>query len=619
MDKLPLDFYDPQFPTQNNEARRQLSVPFNAPALAWHNGFWRPKDSLETWRNNIDKVMLEVYRAAKRLCPTVETPNREGEFLNLFANKVEINDGVMTEIKNAKPERIKFLLPFESSSLTIVAGISKEFWTLTFVLEVFVPKYYRSKKGRSKTPPGVRRIKNLFIRMVKSINSGKMGSVKDGNEETSYRELPFLSFVDFIDSTIVDRAIWHNDFNSHSPWGGKFLDFKGLIVPISPNKSRLCEAPDIGEFGALPLPKKEIAPDSPETYWRLSTKWRNDSKTSPEKTIIPFRWPRKKEWLAVVNKVWPVIQRMHNKIRSPEISISTFQGRRSLYVSSLGKTSATEIGDLAQARRISSVKYLVLVAHHSKWELGRLIDRLHRAGTMRVSAMRDILRIEHASTQLDELRKAISRERNALGDIAARTKKGEGPWNRVFNYHHALREIQDAMPDGLDFRIFRSQYYIQQFGYHAAALRIGRITGFQQYDEFVKRRLSVAFETITMTLERYREARSELDVFLQRVQAEHAIYLGQETKSLNEESVKLNKEAVKLTKEAEAIVGVGSVYYLGFAAATIVAGVGGSAKDKDTFLPIMFTCLLIAFVGWLIRERRRRSRARNRHSLPADL
>jgi hypothetical protein len=161
---------------------------------------------------------------------------------------------------------------------------------------------------------------------------------------------------------------------------------------------------------------------------------------------------------------------------------------------------------------------------------------------MRVAAMRDISGVEAAGVALENLRVGIGKKLTDLIANDARKNRSEELRKRVIDISNELDKVRNhaSLSGGLEYRLLQSQYYIQQFHHHAAALRIERVTGFQQYDEFVKRRLSAAFDAITITLERYKEARNEIDVLLQRAQAEVSI---------------------KLTRKAEVIIAIGALYY----------------------------------------------------------
>jgi Protein of unknown function (DUF3422) len=59
---------------------------------------------------------------------------------------------------------------------------------------------------------------------------------------------------------------------------------------------------------------------------------------------------------------------------------------------------------------------------------------------------------------------------------------------------------------GILYRIEQSRYYKAQFDKNVQALRIGRLEGYQRYDEFVERRLGAAFDFIDRLGRRYERA-----------------------------------------------------------------------------------------------------------------
>lgn len=632
---------DQQFYIQNNSARRQLTSPINAPALTWHHGFWKPeKEDADDWRRKVDITMHTIFEILVAEFGCVRSENVDGNQLNLFSHWVGLKDRSTDEENSANRSiadalagcpnpvytkfgkfvrnTIKYEVPFDSSTFIVIAEMSKEFWTLTYVLEV-VPDYYKYDSRLKETPQLVSEVLEMLCETIGKLRA-PCGTPEQHEEnfrgwsEGSAGPMATLKkFRAMLDASINTGVVskLFEDRTKPPPWGGKFLDFQGILMPcVQESAETSCEKTHHCRTRLRRVERvlrhrlsgcDSRAEAQKDTQWSFGVEWRKIDQ-SPKDTVAPFRRPTRQGWLNIVSRLWPAVDSMREGAAPTEVTVSTFQSGRSLYVSSLGRRYTSEVVDsrpASEARRARSVKFIVVVAHHNKWELGRLIDRLHKAGTMRVAAMRDIAGIEGAGDYLSKLRSSIWNDFGSLMENGFHGNRGEELRERVVARQNELRNIHESSgPDGLEFRVSQSQYYIQQFKVHAEALRIGRVTGFQRYDVFVQRRLSSAFETVTMVFVQFKEARDELDALLQRVQSELS---------------------VELTRNAEAFIAVGSVYYLGIVCASVVGGALGLAKDiKDQYaVPAAFVPLLFLFTASLLWKRIQqwRSRKRLKHEL----
>jgi hypothetical protein len=161
----------------------------------------------------------------------------------------------------------------------------------------------------------------------------------------------------------------------------------------------------------------------------------------------------------------------------------------------------------------------------SRWQIGRLVDRLNLLGVLRLAAIMDVENLRKVDTKIDD----IELELAAVSKIFDSSEKGatdrlRGPRTQLDGIHKLFAEIDapvgtPATPStpetrplvdgGLEYRIERSRYYVKQWREGIKDLRILRIEGFQPYDSFVERRLGATFDYIHRLGLRYDRIKGE--------------------------------------------------------------------------------------------------------------
>jgi hypothetical protein len=196
----------------------------------------------------------------------------------------------------------------------------------------------------------------------------------------------------------------------------------------------------------------------------------------------------------------------------------------------------------APAKELIPLEY-VLYVHQSyniggklggvnKWQLGRLVDRVHLLGTVRLASLKDLRQLRKVGETLSHLDSYINAARQAIdpatqsepgrdGGFAERKRQNERRKN-------ALKYIQEAHSTfgritgkfnektktntGILYRIEQSRYYKEQFDKNLEALRIGRFEGYQRYDQFIERRVGPAFDFIDRLGRRYERATNTISM-----------------------------------------------------------------------------------------------------------
>jgi hypothetical protein len=174
--------------------------------------------------------------------------------------------------------------------------------------------------------------------------------------------------------------------------------------------------------------------------------------------------------------------------------------------------------------------YLVLEDTLNTWQLGRLIYRMHRAGTARVAAMMHFDQIQRADEILSRVEYKLEKSLDSSRELAEPDEELENQARAALRVSNReveieLRKIAALDLDGsLDYRIERSRYYVSQFNRITKSLRIKRVHGFQTYVEFVQQRLGPVFEYIDRIGSRHARVQSDRGLLLRRLMSLEALY-----------------------------------------------------------------------------------------------
>jgi hypothetical protein len=207
-----------------------------------------------------------------------------------------------------------------------------------------------------------------------------------------------------------------------------------------------------------------------------------------------------------------------------ELTISRFLDGRCIYASTLGAQPPE-----SEQKAEQPITYFILTNAVNSWQTGRLVDRIHTLGTLRLAARRYLGLLNKAGDDLHELEKEILETVDPRIPSMIMSDFATNEVMRVLSDASSrLRGIRQSIPGGLPYRVERSRYYRSQFKTLLTALRLGpggRIEGFQPYDEFVERRFGSAYEFIDMAGKRFDRVEHQLSVFYQRVRTAEAASL----------------------------------------------------------------------------------------------
>ncbi|MEA3017527.1 MAG: hypothetical protein QOI38_2249 [Sphingomonadales bacterium] len=202
---------------------------------------------------------------------------------------------------------------------------------------------------------------------------------------------------------------------------------------------------------------------------------------------------------------------------STEFTLSRFLDDRAFYATALGYQP-----DILARPHNDPLYYLLYEDTLNPWQLGRLIYRVHRAGTVRIAAIMHFDALRSATETLARVEGNLEQatwEMSKFGDSAKNPELRKRLLDQQVLVEADLSKLSELKLDGtLEARIERSRYYVRQFERVSGALRIKRVVGFQPYDEFVTQRMGPVFESIDSLGRAFERVRHDRAALVGRIQ-----------------------------------------------------------------------------------------------------
>ena len=527
--------YNDQYRALNVGAHRRPAPWMGTPGLVWHLGFWKPSSIADTkWYECIDYFLFQVFMYLSNYhhmsCGQANellTPNSDGERLYIFRHSFLIpknaeNWDAETHDFEIIPNEQRLVRYDVFSARSCFHGIwvhtraelHSEYWTLSFFCD-----FDRANWDLIKEHHKLSYIHQLFNEIGEFLEARFARHwhteipVND-NAESSLRKrirsTMVLGLSDLLkeDILIKCKKSYPKEF-IFTNLGEIFAEFYGNI------------------FGIHTRHVSDEDDDTP--LIKFSRPGNKEVKKTVPAQISRHLYDRRTA-LHVIDALWPILRGLHSekdldsRHGKPEYTISLFQGRRSLYITSLGYSGQDLPRVGPEPMPEEPVIYTIAVAHPSRWQLGRLIDRINQLGTLRLAAVRDLKQITMASDEIHKLEKA----------------KAGGENTRIMA--EKLTNAGSLVTGGLMYRIERSRYYVQEYKEQMRQLRVSRLEGFQPYTDFVQRRLFKTFDFIDRVGRRYTEVRSDIEFLLD--------------KQRNDMLAKRQSDTNKLLESAEFIISV---------------------------------------------------------------
>jgi hypothetical protein len=463
------DFYQ-----MNAGAHRRRATNFGAPALTWHRAFWinvpysqdfpnftiadleaKREEARIDLKNKIDEFIVRfrnfVLTGARiggtprcQIHPTVGAKtflfNRVVDSTDLtpitnYDDLTEAQREVLNDVLYSDNRVVVIEFNWEGIAATARIEFHTEYFSITTIAELKAVSGDMTEYGE-------------LVAYLQSVN--KRPSPADIVQADGLRKFFFFDFWDHRVALMAeDTAL--RDILTDDAFQNLFADFRGLV--ISNMTFKLQNEPEFGQSEGLAWGKQ-----------------------------IDF-------------KLLPLFTEAKNY----ECTASYMLDGRALYMTTLGPQLPE-----AQDWDLLPLQYIFYVhesdhqtGRHtivSKWQLGRLVDRVHLLGTVRLASLKYLPQLREASTSLagfDGYAKEARDDRT--GGISVRSLRRAHL--QLANIAAKFGELTKT-DTGMSYRVERSRYYVEQFNANLETLRIRRLEGYQRYDEFVRHRLGPVFDFI---------------------------------------------------------------------------------------------------------------------------
>ena len=567
----------PEYAQLHGGAHRKIATRFGVPSLVRHIGYWKPVErTQEQWINKIDERLLRLFQ---RLTLLLSKP--DGNIIGPLSVTAESGDDLVffktcyrkdaqtptpLDVTNMpellKPNRFRVIIyrfKWHYIPATIRFELHTEYVTVSLILDASrtIPDQHIDS---AKQHDEFNLFNDSFDELAKVMLHGFPKSASGHCLfDTLYTSLHVLFFNETL-SPIGDSCKSDSD-----EIGRIFADFRTIIIGDRPETS----ADGINRFFRKPFSQSgqsSAAIDSdariPDAHWASNIL----------RAVLPFMQlpvPKKKPFSKF------------------DLTASRLVDGRAIYITGLGPQPTKEATPLFGLYYWSKM---------SRWQVGRVLDRLHNLGILRLAAIIDVNKlrdigtsIDAIETKLDDARKAFDKQPSALSERKDRLKEARVKLDQVhilFSRTDATKANRiDSIDGGLEYRVERSRYYVRQWRDGLKDLRILRIEGFQPYDSFVERRLGATFDYIHRLGLRYDRIKGET-ARLEQYYMTQASVISQET------SVNLQRNIEDFQKWGEiALLVVLLPYYAGH------LFIGANGYDEHEVHPKLWTIIWCLGIG----------------------
>jgi hypothetical protein len=197
-----------------------------------------------------------------------------------------------------------------------------------------------------------------------------------------------------------------------------------------------------------------------------------------------------------IEAIWPMVKHLNPYVKrsqetkpemgveiysqSREITISDVSEGRAIYISSLGGVRASPASSAYYP-----LSYILLFPHKSRWQIGRIAEKIHLMGLYRLASLYYFNDITDLSDELESLIQDLDSDR------------------KVENISDRFRIIRKGGNSGLLHKVEWTLYYIKVLNSMIDQIRFSRVIGFQTYPEFVRRRIEPQLMLIDKTRQRF--------------------------------------------------------------------------------------------------------------------
>jgi hypothetical protein len=506
----PHEYYDDLM----GGARRKPALPIAGPAVTRHLAFFYPNDQTlkrETWVNTIEKYILALYHhlSDNDYLPHTRSLRKEDSRLYLLDNSFALDDKSGDKPKQIRDRaaryqtfRVRFYYGLMPVSVSV--ELHDEYFTVSAIIDVAWPP----QEEHPYKPTDWKATDDLInaIKGFEKTASERLEQAKKSHGETALKRQHQLAFKSAY--RIIYETIWEefHDAIFEPPLvkakntckcelGGVFADLRGFVATIGHERFIHEPGTHVRKYSL----KQRIGG---ETFGSASTVEEVDVVLYAD-VLLP--------WLKADKGFEQREQdREPDRTEPVEFTVSLLLRKRTLFASALGAQLSRRRGEQGP------VTYIALSKNAARWQAGRLIDRIHMLGTLRIAALYNLPHLIRADDQLRDLENEIKTFVSPLPEQSnnLEEERPEQPGKLEEKLRGWLKKFYDIerQPEngkaqiigGLAYRAERSGYYQSQFQEHLEGFPVDRIEGFAPLDEAVNRRLAGDYQLIRTVAEHHR-------------------------------------------------------------------------------------------------------------------
>jgi hypothetical protein len=472
------------------------------------------------YRDLVDRQDDSIITDLRMTHPSAE---RTDEAVPLFGIWLSESNGAFGRKPNASSRSdsyraIKIYFSWQGLPVSLSMELHVEFLTLTAVIDLSRPEADPAEEAdpAPKTGPAPKADPAEVCADFPDLRDPirKICGLYDAGEtdESKWRDLHRFVYYDVWDS--LDKIIFASPGTAilkKTPGVAdpeRFVDFRGLILSIDADRK---PAPAADGSRDREIRRSEVPAPLRAPFCRKPTEG-----TGNERKAVCGSHD--------FDRIWPFLKSGFDD-ENTEFTLSRYLDGRAMFA-----TALAEQREMVAKPGSGPLCYLILEDTLNTWQLGRLVYRMHRAGTARVAAMMHFEQIKRADEILARVEHRLETSLDSTTELAEPSEELENQARdalRVSNreIEKELRRIAALDLDGsLDYRIERSRYYVSQFDRITKSLRIKRVQGFQTYVEFVQQRLSPLFEYIDRIGQRHARVQGDRGLLLRRIHSLEALY-----------------------------------------------------------------------------------------------
>jgi hypothetical protein len=500
-------------------------------------------------------------------------PNSEGK----YAKKVRYEEGRdITE--DAIPNRYKIvdlLFFWQGLHVRLKAELHHEYWCLG----TFIDLSRAVDKLPDTTLPSdlqhqFRRLRDISFGRLSSLQSKSDADTSDWRNLTANDRSQLAGVHDYLyeklwekfDSDIINCSfvIGNEPEFLRRRIGWKYFDSRGVLVHCVSRTS---------------------TDDAIDPLFQSGDKGTLREYTSPADTFGGEDEPETA--INYIDAFWPFISKSASLgLDNTEYTASKFVNNSVIYVTSLAGEFHGSGGG------VPPIKFLILSKSAHRWRLGRLVDSIYLLGNSRVAAIMNIEKLAHAGDVIRGLGTRLN--------LLSSTSNKDTLKTRVADLLHISNKTADELAKfdgGMEYRIDRSRYYVDQYARTVASLGGREILGFRVFEDFVERRLGSTYRFIDRLGIRLGRHKRDIEALNEEINT--AQY-----KELGSQNLRQQKVIHDLQSVGEKLLLLPLTYYTGHVALEILPWLFPQIEAKHYF--VYSASFVIWFVAIVLFHRHHR-------------